>query len=217
MRLRSRRRIENQAPYKKDRRDNGPGKSPRVTLLLVDLATEKLMPPSNPLNTADQNDAGLNRLGLGNADSNQADIIVPIHKEEVTISRRVIAGDVVRVSTVTEQREHQVNEPVFRERVEVEHVAIGRAVDTVPEIAVEGDVTIIPVVEEVVVVTRRLMLKEELHVRRVRETSQHHETVMLREQKAVVTRTPAQKNSVQENPAQENPVKSPMDNEIVTS
>ena len=33
----------------------------------------------------------------------------------------------------------------------------------------EGDVTIIPVLEEIVVVEKRLVLKEELHVRRVTE------------------------------------------------
>lgn len=125
-----------------------------------------------------------------NAEPDRAEIVVPLHKEEATISRRVIAGDTVRISTVTEQREHVVDEPVFRERVEIEHVAVGRDIETVPEIVQNGDVTIIPVVEEILVVQRRLMLKEELHVRRVRDTAQHHEVVLLREQKAVVTRTP---------------------------
>jgi stress response protein YsnF len=125
-------------------------------------------------------------------DHDITDIVVPVHQEDITISRRVVAGDVVRVSTVTEEREHAVDEPVFHERVEVEHVAIGREIEAVPEIVQDGDVTIIPVVEEVLVVQRRLVLKEELHIRRVRETSRHHEVVLLRQQKAVVTRTPGE-------------------------
>ena len=48
-----------------------------------------------------------------------------------------------------------------------------------------------PVVEEVVVVERRLLLAEEIHVRRVRTTRQHVETVQLRRQEALVTRTKA--------------------------
>lgn len=48
-----------------------------------------------------------------------------------------------------------------------------------------------PVVEEVLVVERRLWLKEEVHNRRIRTTEQHHETVQLREQEAVITRTPS--------------------------
>lgn len=35
-----------------------------------------------------------------------------------------------------------------------------------PEIRTEGDVTIVPVLEEVLVVEKRLVLKEELHIRR---------------------------------------------------
>ena len=57
-----------------------------------------------------------------------------------------------------------------------------------PSISQEGDTTIIPVVEEIVVVERRLVLKEEIRVRRVSTKEQHQETVVLREQEAVTTR-----------------------------
>jgi stress response protein YsnF len=50
-------------------------------------------------------------------------------------------------------------------------------------------VTILSVVEEVVVVERRLVLKEEVHLRRVQTTERHVETVTLREQDITVTRT----------------------------
>ena len=60
-----------------------------------------------------------------------------------------------------------------------------------PSISQEGDTTIIPVVEEIVVVERRLVLKEEIRVRRVSTKEQHQETVVLREQEAVTTREEA--------------------------
>ena len=47
--------------------------------------------------------------------------------------------------------------------------------------------TIVPVVEEVVVVQRKLVLKEELRIRRVRTTEQHRETVTLRRHEAATT------------------------------
>lgn len=47
----------------------------------------------------------------------------------------------------------------------------------------------ISVVEEVLVLERRLVLKEEIRLRRVRTTEQHRETVMLREQQAVIERS----------------------------
>ena len=73
----------------------------------------------------------------------------------------------------------------------VEHVPIGRTVGAVPPIREEGDTTVLPVVEEVVVVERRLVLKEEIRIRRLRSTERHQETVTLRTQDAVVTRTEA--------------------------
>lgn len=42
--------------------------------------------------------------------------------------------------------------------IEVRRVPIDRVVDTAPDIPVEGDVTIIPVLEEVVMVEKRLIL-----------------------------------------------------------
>jgi stress response protein YsnF len=54
-----------------------------------------------------------------------------------------------------------------------DRAAMGRMVETAPEIRTESDVTILPVVEEVLVVEKRLVLKEELHIRRrVRQLTQ---------------------------------------------
>ena len=64
-----------------------------------------------------------------------------------------------------------------------------------PTISQEGDTTIIPVVEEIVVVERRLVLKEEVRIRRVSTKDQHQETVVLREQEAVITREEAESQS----------------------
>jgi stress response protein YsnF len=116
--------------------------------------------------------------------------VLALHAEELAVSRRVVERAVVRVATVTHTRDQLVDEALIQERVEVEHVAIGRMIDAMPPVRQEGDVTIMPVVEEILVVERRLLLKEEVHIRRVRTTQQHRETVVLREQEAVVTRIP---------------------------
>jgi len=118
-------------------------------------------------------------------------IVLPLHAEEVSVTRRVVAGATVRVATVTREHEHIVDEALRHERVEIERVPIGRTVDSVPPVREEGDTTIIPVVEEVVVVERRLVLKEEIRIRRVRGTEHHRESVVLRKQDAVITRAEA--------------------------
>ena len=55
----------------------------------------------------------------------------------------------------------------------------------------EGDITIVPVVEEVLVVEKRLMLKEELHIRTRTETTTIEQPVTLRRQRATVDRLDA--------------------------
>ncbi len=117
--------------------------------------------------------------------------VIPLAVEEAIVSRRTVKTGVVRVERTTHIREHVIQEDVSRERVDIEHVPVGRYVETIPPVREEGDVTIVPVVDEVVVVERRLLLREEVHLRRVRTTEQHMETVALREQEATVTRTPA--------------------------
>jgi stress response protein YsnF len=61
-------------------------------------------------------------------------------------------------------------------------------VESAPEIRTEGDVTIVPVLEEVVVVEKRLVLKEELHIRRSVKTETVEVPITLRKQRAVVER-----------------------------
>jgi uncharacterized protein (TIGR02271 family) len=108
--------------------------------------------------------------------------------EELSVSKETVETGRVRVATRTRERESLIDEDLARERVEIETVPIGLQIDAVPEVRLEGDTTIVPIVEEILVVERRLVLKEEVRIRRVRTTERHKETVMLRYQEAVVTR-----------------------------
>ncbi len=115
-------------------------------------------------------------------------LVVQLHHEEADVLRRRVETAVVRVETTTRTREALVDEPVVHERVEIERIPVGRVVDAAPPVREEDGTTIIPVIEEIIVVERRLVLKEEIHLRRVRVTAQHRETVVLREQEALITR-----------------------------
>jgi stress response protein YsnF len=116
--------------------------------------------------------------------------VLQLHAEEAVVGTRLTRGETVRVATVTHAHDHVVDVPLTREVIEVERVPIGQVVEVAPAIRYEGDVTILPVLEEVelVVIERRLMLKEEIHVRRRRLEETHRETISLRSQSAVVTR-----------------------------
>ena len=111
-----------------------------------------------------------------------------VHCEDVVVDRQAVPGDTVRVETVTQLREQRVDVALMHERIDIVHVPVGRFVDQVPEMRQEGDLTIMPVVEEVLVMERRLRLVEEVHIRRLDQIEHRVETVTLRSQNAKVTR-----------------------------
>ncbi len=115
--------------------------------------------------------------------------------EELTVTKRAVETGRVRISTQTRERNVLVDENLACERVEIERVPVGQRIAKAPEVREDGDTTIIPVVEEVLAVERRLMLKEEIRIRRVRTIERHQEKVTLRHQEAVVTRQEAGTNS----------------------
>jgi len=114
--------------------------------------------------------------------------VLRLHEETAQISKASRVSGEVSVSTRTLTRDELVSQDLAHTNVEITTVPIGRAVDAIPAVREEGDVTIFPVMEEVLVIERRLMLKEEVHIRKVRTTERHQETVTLRYQEAVVSR-----------------------------
>ena len=111
-------------------------------------------------------------------------------EERLDVSSRVRETGRVVAQTVTETVDEDVDTSGWRETVEVRHVPVGRAVDEVAPIRTEGDTTIIPVYEEVLVVRTQLVLREEVHLTTHREPTQSSERVALRRQRVEVERLP---------------------------
>jgi uncharacterized protein (TIGR02271 family) len=139
------------------------------------------------------------------ADENHPDkpteTVLPLLAEELEVSKRRVETGRVQIARVTHEREQLIDELLERETVEIHRTPIGRQVDAMPAIREEGDVIVIPIVEEVLVVERRLVLKEEVRITRVRTTERHQESVTLRHQEAVVTRLPVEPPAAGDSPA----------------
>ena len=117
-----------------------------------------------------------------------SDTTLLLHVEYLDIKKRRTSEQVI-VRSETLSRDVAVEEALKIEQVVVEHVYVGRFVEEMPPTRQEGDTIIVPIVEEVAVVVKRLFLRNEVHVRKVHSTAAHAETVTLREQQAVITRT----------------------------
>lgn len=111
-------------------------------------------------------------------------------QESLEIGRRTVETGRVRIRKEVHSRVVQVEAPVVRERVVVERVPVDREVDrdAPPGVREEDGVLVVPVLEEVVVVERRLILREELRVARVREETRVVQDVPLAEERVVIER-----------------------------
>ena len=112
-------------------------------------------------------------------------------EERLTVSKSVEETGAVRVRIESEQHDEHLTLEHIDDTVEVERVSVDRPVDARREPWVEGEVLVVPVYREVTVVERRLVLVEELHVRRRSTRSVVQEVIPLVRQRAVVERRSA--------------------------
>src|SRR4051812_26084699 len=93
-------------------------------------------------------------------------LVIPLVSEELRLEQRETTTGKVRVQTVVETVEELARATLEEESLEVQRVPVGKVVGEPPPIRTEGDVTIIPVLKETMVIEKRLVLVEEVHVRR---------------------------------------------------
>jgi stress response protein YsnF len=118
------------------------------------------------------------------ARTTSAEEVIPLAEEVLQVR---VTGK-IRVQTLVETVEELARASLQTDSVEVTRIPMDQIVDTPPTIRTEDDVMIVPVFEEVLVVEKRLVLKEELHIRRHVSTEEVEIPVSLRKQRAVVER-----------------------------
>ena len=116
---------------------------------------------------------------------------IPVIAEELAVGTRVVdTGRGVRIHKAVVEQPVAIDERLGRDEVEIRHVPVDRIVapDEAPANRYEGDTLVVPVLEEVLVVERRVRIKEELHITRIRREEHHQETVVLRAEQVSVER-----------------------------
>jgi uncharacterized protein (TIGR02271 family) len=93
-------------------------------------------------------------------------IVVPLHVEELAPVREEREIGAIRITTHIETAPADWEATVRRDNASVERIPVNQAVDAAPEARWEGDMLIVPVVEEEIVVSRRLVLREEIRITR---------------------------------------------------
>ena len=116
-------------------------------------------------------------------------MVIPVVEEQLEVSRERVETSRVRISKTIESRDVVVDDPLSREKVRVEHVPINQVVTgDVPQIREDGDVTVVPILEERVVTRTELVLVEEVRIHRDRSEYHDPQTVTLRKEVVAVER-----------------------------
>lgn len=126
--------------------------------------------------------------GTAPASAHEPDLIVPVFEERAHVERQVVETGKVQISKRVVEHQEFVVEPILREDVVIKRVPMNQEVTGPLSVRYEGDVMIVPLVEEVVVTQKKLMLREEVRISRKRETVPSKQPVTLRKEEVVVDR-----------------------------
>ena len=129
-----------------------------------------------------------NRRGSAGDPAQSEEFVVPILEEEAHVEKRRVTTGKVRIRSIVEDVEEIAAATLEEETVDITRVPVDRVVDEVPAVRTEDGVTIVPILEEVLFVEKRLVLKEELHIRRRVSTETVEVPIVLRKERAVVER-----------------------------
>lgn len=123
----------------------------------------------------------------------EAQTRIPVVEERVEIGKRQVDTGGVRVVKSVSSRTETVDVPLQQDDLVIERIPAGRLLDAGAErdaakARQEGDVLIVPVLEEVLVVEKRWRLKEEVRITRRQQVSHAPQTVTLRSESVTIER-----------------------------
>jgi len=113
---------------------------------------------------------------------------IPLVEERINVGKREVESGRLRIRVDVNEREERVIQDLERDEVTIERVPRNERLTEIPHVRLEGSVTVIPVVEEVVVVEKALMLVEEIRVHRASATERADIPVTIRSEEVSIER-----------------------------
>ena len=124
--------------------------------------------------------------------TNEADLrTIPLYEEQVSVAKTQVVTDHLRVSTVVEARPVLIEDVIERGDLHVERFTVERAVAELPAPRQDGQTLIVSIVEERLVVEKRMFVIEELHITRTGTTEHIAIPETVRTMRASIERIPA--------------------------
>jgi uncharacterized protein (TIGR02271 family) len=127
------------------------------------------------------------RRGAGGRVSD-APIVLPVTQEALEVHTTPVETGHIRIRKVVHEREETVDPPLLQDEVVIERIPVNRVIEGPIPVRYEEDTLVIPLLEEVLVVEKRLLLKEEVRITTRRVETHTPQRVTLRREEAVVER-----------------------------
>lgn len=120
-----------------------------------------------------------------------SELTLPVYQEELDVGVRTVdTGRGVRIRKSVGEQEQLVEETLMHDEIDVRHVPIDKivALSEAPASRYEGDTFIVPILEEILIVEKRLRIKEEIHITRSKRPQRFSETVAVKSETVSVER-----------------------------
>lgn len=138
--------------------------------------------------------ADLERGHRAGSDPREPPLVLPVIVEALDVQKRAVETGRVRIRKIVHEREELVDPPLQRDEVVVEHVPMNRLVDEPIPVRYEGETMIVSLLEEVLVIETRLLLREELHITTRRTETHQPARVTLRREEVTIERVDKERN-----------------------
>jgi uncharacterized protein (TIGR02271 family) len=90
--------------------------------------------------------------------------VLPVIEAALEVHTSPVETGRVRIRKMVHAREEIVDSPLLRDEMVIERVSINRVIEAPISARSEEDTVVIPLLEEVLVVEKRLLLKEEVRI-----------------------------------------------------
>ena len=114
---------------------------------------------------------------------------VTLAEERLELGTKKVVDRRVRITRATRVDEKNITAELTQENADIKRFAKNEVLEAqnIPQIRQEGDVTIIPIIEERVEIIKHYVLIEEIHIIKKRSTERHQEIITLRSQEIIIS------------------------------
>jgi uncharacterized protein (TIGR02271 family) len=121
---------------------------------------------------------------------NESSFVLSVLEEQAQVHIQTAHSGTVKLHKTVHERVELVDKPLHTEEVDIERVTINRPIAEAPAVRYEGDTLVVPLVEEVLYVEKRLVLREEIRITKLRKETHAPQQVTLRQEQIEIERTP---------------------------